>query len=313
MRDVINIPVTVESDEKGYYDRECPKCQYSFKVKLCDWEEKVSYDEVHCPMCGHVDASDKWFTQEQLDSITQIVQSAGLQIVQDAFRELERSTRHNKYIKFKTGKRISFVNTPIGQSEEWETEIVCPNCGMGYSVRGAAFFCPNCGYNSATDTYKETLNSIKKMIDSLPKIKQLLEIQEGKDSAIDIGRSMLESTVDSTVAAFQKVAACIYKEKTNKESRQSAFQSIKTGNDLFVDSFNRGYSDWLSQTELSLMNRFFNMRHIIEHNGGIVDQNYINRSGDTNYAVGQRIVVKENEVKKFIDITEKLVNGLIEL
>lgn len=33
-----NIEVTIQSDEKGYFDRECPneECLYQFKIKLRD-------------------------------------------------------------------------------------------------------------------------------------------------------------------------------------------------------------------------------------------------------------------------------------
>ena len=58
----MEIPITIHSDEKGYFDRECPNenCLYTFKINMQDWKEKVSNDEVHCPMCGHIDTADKW-------------------------------------------------------------------------------------------------------------------------------------------------------------------------------------------------------------------------------------------------------------
>lgn len=74
MGDIIRVPIKMQSDEKGYIDRECPneECLFNFKIKLDDWKEKVSDDEVHCPMCGHIDTSDKWWTQQQLDDIRKI-------------------------------------------------------------------------------------------------------------------------------------------------------------------------------------------------------------------------------------------------
>ena len=70
----INIPLTIHADEKGYFDRECPNpnCLYTFKIKLDDWKEKVSDERVYCPRCGHVDQSDKWWTQAQIKEIERI-------------------------------------------------------------------------------------------------------------------------------------------------------------------------------------------------------------------------------------------------
>ena len=70
----INIPVEFKSDEKGYFDRQCPneKCEYVFKIYMEDWKEKVSDDQVFCPMCGHTATSDKWYTFEQIKAAVRI-------------------------------------------------------------------------------------------------------------------------------------------------------------------------------------------------------------------------------------------------
>lgn len=111
---MISISVTLQSDENGYFDRECPNenCLYRFKIKLKDWEDKVSDEEVYCPMCGHVDTSDKWWTQDQLEQIQEIAASYAMNYIQaeldKSFRSLERSTRSNKFFKitYKPGKRV---------------------------------------------------------------------------------------------------------------------------------------------------------------------------------------------------------------
>ena len=66
-------------------------------------------------MCGYVADSDKWWTQEQLESMREIATSYALNMIQSeldkSFKKLERSTRNNKYfkIKYKPGRRISFI------------------------------------------------------------------------------------------------------------------------------------------------------------------------------------------------------------
>ena len=57
----------------------------------------------------------------------------------------------------------------------------------------------------------------------------------------------------------------------------------------------------------------FQKRHLLEHNNGMVDQKYIDKSGDTSYKTGQRIVVKENEAYTLLDIIRKLGNEIIKL
>lgn len=57
----------------------------------------------------------------------------------------------------------------------------------------------------------------------------------------------------------------------------------------------------------------FQRRHLIEHNNGMVDQKYIDKSGDQTYVVGQRLVVKQAEVNELIELIKKLGNGLLSL
>lgn len=129
----IEIPMKILSDEKGYLDRQCPNenCLFEFKVNMQDWEDKVSDDEVYCPLCGHVAPSDSWYTYEQLDAMEEIAadwaRSYILGEIDKMFGNLARSTRNNKYIKitYKRNRPVTFVNNPIGAKEEWTLDITC--------------------------------------------------------------------------------------------------------------------------------------------------------------------------------------------
>ena len=119
----VNIPITLNSDEKGFFDRQClnEKCEFVFKVFMEDWKDKISDEHVYCPMCGHDAPSDQWYTHEQIEAINRIARSYAESYLSNEldkmFGNLARSTRSNKYfsITYKPGKRITFVNNPIGQ------------------------------------------------------------------------------------------------------------------------------------------------------------------------------------------------------
>lgn len=209
--------------------------------------------------------------------------------------------------------RTTFVNNPIGQREEWETEICCEKCGTHYSVIGAAYFCPCCGYNSALNSYNDSLDSIKNMLESLNDMKQMLTERLDADSAETMYRGLLENTIGNMVSAFQKFAASKYEELSGKKARVNDFQIVGKGNGLFQSATGKGYNNWLSDDELFQMNVLFQKRHLLEHNNGMVDQVYLDKSHDSSYALGQRIVIKEGEAYSLLSILRKLGNGLIEL
>lgn len=318
---MISIPVTLQSDENGYFDRECPNenCLYQFKIKLKDWEDKVSDEEVHCPMCGHVDTSDKWWTQDQLEQIQEIAANYAMNYIQaeldKSFRSLERSTRSNKFFKitYKPGKRVSFINNPIGQMPEWEQEIACEKCGTTYSVIGSAYFCPCCGYNSASSSFSESLDTIQKMLDSVDQMKALFSEKYDNDKAETMCRSMIEGSLGDCVSAFQKFAERRYTEITGKSARVNDFQIIEKGNNLFRSAVGYGYEKWLSEYELSMLKLYFQRRHLFEHNNGMVDEQYLSKTGDTNYSVGQRLIIRKNEVEEVLKILKKLGDGILSI
>ena len=317
----MEIEIQLQADEKGYLDRECPNenCRFVFKILMDDWVDKVSEDKVHCPMCGIVKHSESWYTQEQIDEIQERAADYAVSYVQEqldkGFREIENHNRNNKYVQFRytPGTRVSFKNNPIGQREEWEQEIICEKCGTRYSVLGSAFFCPCCGHNSAKNCHEESLDTIKKMIDSLPEMENMLTALHGKDKAVTMYRNMLESSIGDIVSSFQKFAAVVYTEQSGVEARVNDFQIVEKGSNLFQKACGEGYDNWLSVKEMDTLNRFFQQRHLIEHNSAIVDQMYIDKTTDASYRVGQRLIIKDEDVLRFLSIVQKLGKGLLSI
>ena len=52
---------------------------------------------------------------------------------------------------------------------------------------------------------------------------------------------------------------------------------------------------------------------ITEHNNGMIDQIYLNKSGDTSYSLGQRIIIKEADAHSLLDILRKLGDSIMAL
>lgn len=70
------------------------------------------------------------------------------------------------------------------------------------------------------------------------------------------------------------------------------------------------YADILGAADLERLRRLFQKRHLLAHSDGIVDQRYVNESGDMTYKVGQRITVSTSEVDDIVAGIGRLVAGL---
>lgn len=315
----IDMQITINSDEKGYYDRQCPneKCEFIFKVFMEDWKDKVSEEHVCCPMCGHDAPSDQWYTHEQIKVINRIATSYADSYISNEldkiFGNVAHSTRNNKYFKitYKPGKKINFINNPIGQRPEWKLEITCEKCQTRYSVIGSTYFCPCCGHNAIERVFDESLDTIQKMIESINDIHATFEKSFSRDKAESMCRSMIEGTLGNIVSAFQKYAEDIYRQiEPTKKVRVNDFQIVEKGSKLFCDTVGKGYDSWLTEEEITEMNILFQQRHLIEHNSGLIDERYIQNSNDQSYRIGQRVIIKNSDALRLLKIVGKLTSGL---
>ena len=314
----INIPLEIISDEKGYIDRECPKenCLYNYKVYLQDWQNNFSAEQVFCPRCGGFDKAENWWTEKQNEQILNIINSYVQNRIQKdlntSFKKLERSTRNSKFfkIKYKPLKPITFENNPIGQNKEWEQDIQCSNCESRFSVIGMAYFCPCCGKNLILDNAEEAIIIIQKKIDSIDEMKVLLVENYDTDIAQSMTDSMLEKSIGEVISVFQKIAETKYKTFSTKKVRTNDFQILNKGNKLFLEATGKGYLEWITQDEYNYLSLMFQKRHILEHNDGIIDKKYLEKTNDLEYGINQRLVITHKDVSIFISIIMKLTNGI---
>ncbi|WP_031445862.1 hypothetical protein [Arenibacter algicola] len=309
------VSVTINADDKGYLDKECPneECLYRFKVYEEDWVNKVSDEEVFCPKCGHKANSDSWWTSEQLEEANQnaIRQITGRinKAMKDDARAFNRQQSRNSFIKMTmnvSGNSNTYI-LPIPALEELEQEITCSECETRYAVIGSGFFCPCCGHNSAEETFNNTVSTIEKTIENIEIVRTAVTAVS-EDEAENTCRSLIEKGLLDCVVAFQRFCEVTYSKHPYAKSKIpfNAFQKLDVGEALWKEIINESYSDWLSSNELERINILFQRRHLLQHTEGIVDSKYIERSKDESYQVNQRIVTKEKDVMELVKYVKKL-------
>jgi hypothetical protein len=313
---VTKLSVSFSSDADGYFDRECPstECMFQFKVHEDDWRDKVRDEGVFCPFCGHSADAQKWWTQEQVKH----AEKAALahingQLSRAMKRDAERWNRQqprNSFItmSMKVDSRPVHVPIPPAAAESMRLRIQCPACSCRYAVIGAAYFCPACGHNAVEQVFERTLAGIRKTLDALDAVRAAIPDRDTAESTV---RLIVENALQNAITAFQRYAEALYGRVPNAaKPRRNAFQNLAEGSDLWRAATGKAYADYLSPGELAVLQRGFQQRHLLAHTQGLVDQNYITRSGDTSYRVGQRIVVRESSVRDVLDSIEKLTGGM---
>lgn len=313
----VEIAVPVAADGEGYLDRECPspECLSQFKVHEDDWKDKVRSEEAFCVFCGHAADSQKWLTQEQVEH----VRKAGLAdidkrvsnaMARDA-RRWNQQQRKDSFVSItmQVDSRPQTLLLPPAAAEPMRLKIVCGSCACRYAAIGAAFFCPACGHNSADLVFDQSITGIGNVLTALPAVRTAIP---DRDDAERMARQLIESGLQNAVTSFQRYAEFLYARfPSAPKARRNAFQNLTEGSDLWHAATGKRYSDYLDAPELSALTRLFQQRHLLAHTQGLVDQDYLDRTGDTAYRVGQRIVVREAAVRECLALIQKLIGAMI--
>ncbi len=317
----ITYKMDILPDDDGYYDKECPneECMSKFKVNADDWGALFSDEAVYCPFCGHVAPARSWWTTEQVEQAQhqakeQLVATLNQAISKDGNR-FNRSQPRKSFIRFsmRFSGNTFFVNLPAKTLEEMEQKIECDSCGARYAVIGSAFYCPCCGKNSAKLTFNNTIDKVRAKIKNLSLIYDAIAAHS-KDEAERTCNSLIESSIPDLVVAFQRVCECVYPQIDGAlPLKKNVFQRLDDGNSLWVELIGEGYHDWITPSQYASLLKCFQQRHLLQHQDGIVDRDYISRSGDTSYRVGQHLIIKKRDVSEYANIIETLGNRVLAL
>ncbi len=139
--------ISIKSDEDGFILLQCSLCGEFFKILASDWNDESTIN-IWCPYCGLI--GENYFTDEVIEIAMRIAENEANRILYNEFKKLERQTKNNKYMSFKSGnKPIDEIITPIKQRvDNLETKkYKC--CNSEAKIRPVAIasgsYCPLCG------------------------------------------------------------------------------------------------------------------------------------------------------------------------
>lgn len=306
----------ISEDDDGYTDRECPfdDCQFQFKVLSADWRDKFKDEAVFCPFCGHQATSDDFWTKNQIangrEQALKYIQNEFSRALSDWAKDFNRHQDRNGFITMSMkyeGKVESNYLLPINAEKELEQKIACSECGARYGVLWSAYFCPCCGHNSIDETFDTSIRKIEVKIKNIELIRKTVAEINPDEAQITV-QSLIETGLSDMVVAFQRFCEATYKKLTkDKPVKTNAFQNLEIGDTLWNEVLGKSYRDWISQKDYETLNIIFQKRHLLSHQEGIVDNKYIEKTGDTKYKVGQRIVVREDDVNEWVRLILEII------
>jgi hypothetical protein len=294
----LNVSVSIPLDENGMMGRECLECELYFKLKP---GTGIETEHCHCPYCDYEGNADTFWTQAQLEYAQSIAMKQAfnkivkpqLDKLTNSFKQLERNSR-NSIIQFKVTTSGNDFRFPIKyySESELETSLTCDNCRLEFAIYGVFSNCPDCNKTNAFLIYEKSLEVIKKKLGIFSK-------PEIPDDIIEIS---LSSILTSTISAFDGLG----KELRNKKPEhypskpRNLFQNIYVLNEKMNNFISIKHSDYNG------LIKYFQIRHIFEHNMGVVDSDCVKKVPELSNLNGRKYKLTISELDKFIKLMSEL-------
>lgn len=300
------IKVSLPTDEHGYIGRECPNDACKGYFKIVNGTGLKGITACNCPYCGCLAEQKKFATSEQIE----YAKSVAFRQITDAVTKDLKSMEFDVKPKGGFGIGLSVKVKPGRQCPiRWyrektlETHIECSNCTLKYAVYGIFAFCPDCRQHNSLQILNKNLELAAKMLDM------------AATSDADIAERLIENALEDCVSAFDGFGREICRVYANKASEPAkaekiSFQNLEGAKQSLIGIFGLDLAAGLSIEEWKVAIRGFQKRHLLSHKMGVVDEEYMRKSGDAQAVVGRKIIVSADEVIELIGVISKLAKSI---
>lgn len=144
----INLKISIPADDEGYVSFECPFCGERFKLKVDEFKE-MDNTNLFCPMCGLTNEISNFYSKDVVEKAMEIAEQYAMDLINKMFKDLERSTRGNSFMKVKA-KEIKTESTKVLYENDDELVIEKEKCcERNVKIRildkFIGVYCPYCG------------------------------------------------------------------------------------------------------------------------------------------------------------------------
>ncbi len=299
--------VSLPLDESGFLGRECPseKCRGYFKIK--PGTGLPGNSKIHCPYCGFTAEINDFTTEDQIRYAKSLaIREISKEIVKE-LKKLEFDSRPTGPLGIGISLKVKPARPlPIFRYREksLETSITCSSCGLGYAVFGVFAFCPDCGQHNSLQILSQNHDIILRMLD-------IAANAENEVSQWLIGNA-LEDCV-SSFDGFGRRVCYVYRNSSSnpKKALEVSFQNLEKAKEKIIELFGIDLSNGVNNDEWQMAKRAFQKRHLLAHRMGVIDEEYVRKSGDISARVGRKVIISEEEIRQLIEVLGKLTTYFV--
>lgn len=272
------ITIKLEPDADGYTGRECPTCIKYFKVK--GGTGLPGSPPCHCPYCNHIGPQTEFFTPEQVEHARSVVLNKVSKEVIASLKKMER--RSDPRALMSIGITVKGNPVPIVHYSEKELEecVTCSACILQYTIYGSFGFCPDCGVHNSLQIAGANLDLVVRMLDL------------AKAAPADVATKLIENALEDAVSCFDGFG----REHCTSLPFKISFQSIDAARTKLMKEVGVDIANGLDRTRWKFVCDQFQKRHLLAHKMGIIDADFIARTGAPQTSLGRKVSISEQDV-----------------
>ena len=280
----MKLPVYMVSDKEGYFGAICKGCDKRFRTSGFS-------DITTCPYCGIKDSFLNLFTSNQVKYIEAYV---------NKFLELFQSGKSGIIDFDSLIEQMDNKTSFIYNEERQQTIFKCSRCSNKNDIIGVYGYCSCCGLRNNLTVFNEKLALEMERVINPKYVKNERHLREKE----------WQEVLKSSIATFEGFSRDVLEELLKlsmhpiqrKAVGNISFQRIIEAREVLLKNFQFDIFGNIDSGDIKFINKSFNNRHLFTHKEGIVDEDYIKNTGDSNLKLGQLIRVRSSDVKRIIEL-----------
>ncbi len=290
----MEISVKIAPDADGYTGRECPACEKYFKIKF--GTGLPGDPDCHCPYCNHTGPQKEFWTKQQIEYAQSVAMNQLSGQLLTELKKLERRPDSRAFVSI--GISVKGSPTPIVyyREEELEERVTCCACTMEYTIYGAFGFCPDCGAHNSLQIANANFDLVLKSLD-------LAQI-----APADLATKLIDNALEDAISCFDGFG----REHCAAQPFSISFQSIDAAKDKLLRETGFDLAALLDAAAWNFVITQFQKRHLLAHKLGIIDAEYIRKTGSAQSLLGRKVTITDADVRTLVAHLRTLAGALVQ-
>jgi hypothetical protein len=288
--------VGLYTDEAGYFGRQCPdpECRTFFKLSVAEYESAPQSLQLTCPVCGLVADHQRFITPDQKQrsetAALEFARSAADQVIRDWSRRQASSPQRHGGVRIEWTAHRNPPRSPRPLPTYVELATIrtfeCPNGGHHAVIYDLLAFCPWCGPDKTPPhaVFHDNLAAQRRL---LALVGELPDEARASVEAVGGVTALTERALTGVVAATQNLAKRLHAHGGKSPPKDNPWQNVDRLQRQWLADFDYDPLDGLDAATVRSLRLAFSRRHLLEHNGGVIDERYKRVTGEG--SIGRRV------------------------